>query len=238
MLKPGGRLVYATCTFAREEDEETIKDFLDAHPEFHIEPVLKELGYDRFGVSEGSIPGTVRMWPHKLKGEGHFAVALTKEGEMNSIPSMGLSLLAAAKQEKTKELSKFLEGLLTEEALSEMKGALYQNGDYIAFLPAGFRLPKGIRIIRFGLPLGEVKKNRFEPNHSLAISLKKEECINSVDVTLEETKRFLAGESIQVASEKKGYVVLFYQGMSVGFGKLSGGIIKNHYPKGLRVILD
>lgn len=238
MLKPGGRLVYATCTFAREEDEETIKLFLDSHPEFHVEPVMKELGYERYGVSEGSIPGTVRMWPHKLKGEGHFAVALTKEGENAPLPSTGLSLLAAAKQEKTKELSKFLEELLTEEPLSEFKGALYQNGEYIAFLPAGFMIPKGIRLIRFGLPLGEVKKNRFEPNHSLAICLKKEECKNPIDLTYEETKRFLAGESIQVASEKKGYVVLFYQGMSVGFGKFSGGIIKNHYPKGLRVNLD
>ena len=150
---------------------------------------------------------------------------------------MKMSLRQNAKQAKNKELLSFLEELLTEDAMEQICGSLYQNGDYFALLPAGFLLPKGIRVIRFGLPLGELKKNRFEPHHSLAISLRKEECKKAVDVSLEEALRFLKGETLQTEADVKGYAVLCCHNMTMGFGKVSGQIIKNHYPKGLRILV-
>ena len=92
---------------------------------------------------------------------------------------------------------------------------------------------KGLKVLRAGLHLGTVKKNRFEPSHALALSLKPEETVHTYDLTVKEAEEYLSGQTFQAEGEK-GWYLITVEGYSLGWGKLAGGIMKNHYPKGLR----
>lgn len=215
MVRPGGRLVYSTCTFAPAEDEQAVAAFLQAHPEFTPEPqeapwfeAVENAGY--------------RMWPHKLLGEGHFAAVLRKNGgEEGEIPML--------KEEKLpREWVSFAKDL--EIRLPEGKPMAF--GQTLFWAPAEMPDPKGLKVMRPGLELGVLKKDRFEPAHALALWLK--DCRNAVSFPAEsaEMKAYLHGEV--VPGEKKGWCLVKADGYSIGWGKGDGIRLKNHYPKGLR----
>ena len=215
MLKPGGVLVYSTCTFNALENEKTIEDFLQNHPEFTFEKSL-------------------RIWPHKDKGEGHFAARLVKSGESDVTckPQSSNSKI------KSSDLKDFLGkevGIKKEsvDALFDSK-VISEFGENI-YLTSAF-LPKlsGLKVERAGLLAAESKKNRFEPSHSLALSLNPEDVSRVYELTDEEALRYIKGETIACEPSLKGWVLMSVRGFSIGFGKASNGIIKNHYPKGLR----
>ena len=242
MLLPGGTLAYSTCTFSEEENEQNIDWFLEKHPEFHI----KQMDAPWFTKDERQ--GTFRLWPHKLHGEGHFAAVLVKDGmlpdfeEKTDIGKRKKSVL-----DKTKEqaLEEFLDSSVSHEQKERICG-----GNLILFGAQLFRLPedapdlKGLRVLRAGLHIGEFKKNRFEPSHALALwlGIQDVQCclnLNADDIRL---GGFLRGESIflnekdviRLQGRAKGWCLICVDGCSVGWGKLAGGQIKNHYPKGLR----
>ena len=215
LVRPGGRLVYSTCTFASEEDEEAVAAFLREHPEFQPETVEAPW----FVPGEN---GSHRMWPHKLLGEGHFAAVLKRvRGEEAEHPIPGGEKLPAQWTAFAKEL-----GI----RLPEGKAVSFGQNLYLA--PADMPDIRKIKVMRPGLELGTVKKDRFEPAHALALWLEGCKNTEAYGAESEEMKAYLHGEV--VPSPKKGWCLVCADGYSVGWGKGDGRVLKNHYPKGLR----
>ena len=215
MVKPGGRLVYSTCTFAPEEDEMAVAAFLEAHPEFEAEP----LEAPWFVSGEN---GSHRMWPHKLLGEGHFAAVLRKkDGEEDNID-------IPAGEKLPKEWVSFAKELNIR--LPEGKAVSF--GQNLFWAPEEMPDIRRLKVMRPGLELGTVKKDRFEPAHALALWLK--ECGNAQDYGADsaEMKEYIHGNV--VPSCVKGWCLVTADGYSIGWGKGDGTVLKNHYPKGLR----
>ena len=215
LVRPGGRLVYSTCTFAPEEDEGAVAAFLESHPDFS--PEILETPW--FAPVEN---GGHRMWPHKLLGEGHFAAVLRKnEGEEGDPPISGGEKLP-------KEWLSFAK----EMGIQLPAGKAVSFGQNLFWAPAEMPDIQKLKVLRPGLELGEVKKGRFEPAHALALWLKDCANVQSYGADSEEMKAYIHGEV--VPSEKKGWCLVQADGYSIGWGKGDGRVLKNHYPKGLR----
>ena len=243
MLMPGGSLVYSTCTFSREENEDVIIQFLSAHSDF----ILEEKDAPWFETSLLNEAGAYRLWPHKLKGEGHFVAVLRKAGSINlseedSLVSRKKKSKTFLTKEKLKYFQEFLEQTMSDEVANWIEPErLVEFGEQLYLLPKGCPDLSGIHVVRAGLHLGEFKKNRFEPSHALAITLSIDDVKNYIDLTIEDDRAYsyFMGESIFVNNEdklqgKKGWCLVCIDGYSAGWGKIAGGTIKNHYPKGLR----
>lgn len=209
MLRPGGRMVYSTCTFAPEENEESIAFFLEKHPEFYQE-------------------NTLRLWPHKIKGEGHFLAVLKKMGE-----EKGAAVFCDSERESAKEEYRIFTEFQSKYLRTGFQGLCVKFGEQLYLLPEGTPSLKGLKTLRPGLHLGTIKKNRFEPSHALALALRPEQAVNVLDLSVEEARIYLTGQTLSAAGEK-GWYLITVDGYSLGWGKLSGGVMKNHYPKGLR----
>ena len=215
LLKPGGRLVYSTCTFAPEENEQVIEEFLRKHPEFS--PL--EVSAPWFCAGENA---SFRMWPHKLLGEGHFAAVLQKDsGEAEETAPEKAEKLPAQWTEFAGKL-----GIVLPD------GKAIMFGSSLYWAPRELPSLKGVKVLRPGLELGEVKKDRFEPAHALALWLK--ELPNQLDLAAEgcEIKAYMHGETIP--AKCTGWCLVRVDGYSLGWGKGDGNVLKNHYPKGLR----
>ena len=215
LLKPGGRLVYSTCTFAPEENEQAIESFLASHPEFTREAVDAP-----WFTPAGE--GAFRLWPHKLLGEGHFAAVLRKtQAEAEEIPQI-------AGEKLPKEWVDFAKTLKIQ--LPAGKAVLF--GSSLYWVPEEMPDIRRIKVVRSGLELGEVKKNRFEPAHALALWLKKCENIQDFPADSKEIRSFMEGQVLP--GNLRGWCLITVDGYSLGWGKGDGNTIKNHYPKGLR----
>ena len=215
MVRPGGRLVYSTCTFAPEEDELAVEAFLQSHPEF--EPV--DLDAPWFVPVPN---GGHRMWPHKLLGEGHFAAVLKKtDGEASDVsPAPGEKL--------PKEWTSFAKDL----GIRLPPGKAVSFGQNLFWAPEALPELKRLKVLRPGLELGEVKKGRFEPAHALALWLK--ECSREISFPPEsaEIAAYLHGEVLPCTQQ--GWCLVKAGEYSIGWGKSDKIQLKNHYPKGLR----
>ena len=215
MVRPGGRLVYSTCTFAPEEDEQAVAAFLDSHPDF--EPEIIETPW--FAPGEN---GSHRMWPHKLLGEGHFAAVLKKkDGQEEDVP-------LASGEKLPKEWLDFAKEL----GIRLPPGKAVSFGQNLFWAPEELPELNRLKVLRPGLELGEVKKGRFEPAHALALWLK--ECRNMVscDPDSPEIRAYLHGDVIP--SNIHGWCLVRAGEYSLGWGKGDKMQLKNHYPKGLR----
>ncbi len=215
MVRPGGRLVYSTCTFAPEENELTVAAFLAGHPEFELES-LEAPWFTPAGV------GQYRLWPHKLLGEGHFAAVMRKtDGEApEESPCPGEKL-----PKVWTDFAKELDIRLPEGKAVTFGQSLYWASPDMPDL-------RGLKVERPGLELGTVKKDRFEPAHALALWLRR--CSNAEDFPAgsPEIDRYLHGDVVN--STRKGWCLITVDGYSLGWGKGDGRVLKNHYPKGLR----
>ena len=215
LVRPGGRLVYSTCTFAPEEDEQAVALFLREHPEFTPETV----------EAPWFVPGpdgSFRMWPHKLFGEGHFAAVLRRAGE----PSVQEK--SAAGEKLPVQWTDFAKCLGI--ALPAGKALLF--GQSLYWTPMDMPDIRGTKVMRPGLELGEIKKDRFEPAHALAMWLRDAGNVQEFSADGEQIKAYMHGET--VLSQKKGWCLVTVDGFSIGWGKGDGKVLKNHYPKGLR----
>lgn len=239
MLRRGGRLVYSTCTFAPAENEESISRFLERHPEFFIVKVKKA-----DGMSDGNpawcehpaaqIEDTIRLWPHKLRGEGHYVAVLEKEGDVTE-GYLGYCRNGEQKGISEKECKEYHE-FCREYLRKELPGTVFLFGEQLYLAPEGMPSLAGLKVLRPGLHLGTLKKNRFEPSHALALALKPDDVKQVVPLCSEEKEiqMYLNGQTLNYEGEKGWYLVAV-DGYSIGWGKLAGGILKNHYPKGLRI---
>ena len=215
MVRPGGRLVYSTCTFAPEEDELAVAAFLENHPEF--EPEIIKAPW--FVPGEN---GSHRLWPHKLLGEGHFAAVLRKKGdeEAEFMPVSGGKL--------PKEWVQFAKDL----QIDLPAGQAVMFGDTLYWAPEGMPDIARLRVLRAGLELGTVKKGRFEPSHALALWLKSCSNVQNYEPDSAEMAKYIHGDV--VPSSIRGWCLVTAGGYSIGWGKGDGNVLKNHYPKGLR----
>ncbi len=215
LVRPGGRLVYSTCTFAPEEDEGAVASFLEAHPEFTPEPIETPW----FQPVEN---GGHRMWPHKLRGEGHFAAVLRKMGEPEEAP------FPCSGGKLPKEWTAFAKEL----GIALPQGQSLFFGQSLYWAPAEMPDIARLKVLRPGLELGECKKGRFEPAHALALWLT--DCKNTAvfDPDGPEIKDYLHGDV--VPGPQKGWCLVKAGNYSIGWAKGDGNVLKNHYPKGLR----
>ena len=245
MLRADGMIIYSTCTFTRQENEAIIEDFLGDYPDANL------LDMDR-------------IWPHRDRGEGHFCARITKKADkQGDQEAQDSDLLAfdkdlhrdssreSAKKSKKKQKSKakssrknqeylglyedFATDYLIDGGLRKLlEPGLVVKEERLHYQPLDYDL-RGLKVLRSGLFVGEFKKNRFEPAHSLAMALKPCDVKNTIDFANDsnEIRAYLRGESIGTG-QSRGWVLVSVEGVSLGWGKESNGILKNKYPKGLR----
>lgn len=224
MLRGGGRLVYSTCTFSPEENEGVISTFLRENPDFSIEKV--EAPYFSQGRPDWVTPpmealaDTFRLWPHRLRGEGHFAAVLRRDGgewQDAAHPAPG-------------RLPKEWQEFVAETSISVPEGVPVAFGSSWFLAPPLLPELKGLRVLRPGLELGSGAKGRFVPAHALALWLKS--AGTTASFSPEAILPYLRGETL--AGGAKGWTLVQVRGLSIGWAKGSNGVLKNHYPKGLR----
>ena len=230
MLKSGGRIVFSTCTFSTEENEGSVSRFLERHPEFSIKKVsvFEGMEQNQFGV---------RLWPHKIKGEGHFLAVLEKEGALQTSEKC---CYVNQKGQSIKQYPEFKEFCL-EVGLDRCEKADFMEGNYITFGDQLYLLPKEapildkLKVLRPGLHVATIKKGRVEPAHALSHILNKEDIKNSISLEADslEVRQYLNGQTLNMEGNK-GWNLVCVNEYGLGFGKVAGGILKNHYPKGLR----
>jgi NOL1/NOP2/sun family putative RNA methylase len=244
MLKPGGMMLYSTCTFSPEENEGTIAFLLKEHPEFKVINPLEYKNPDAKGVTyEGFSPGhpewvdgpeelknCIRLWPHKISGEGHFITLLKKDENYPLEEKL-------SEQRKESKLSKEALEFLQELTFPIDFSRIDIREDRLYLIPNGLPNLKGLRILRLGLLLGEMKKNRFEPSQALANALKIQEYKYTIDLegSNPDAIRYLKCETIEVSEQHQdGWQLICVDGYPLGWGKLSGGTLKNKYLPGWR----
>lgn len=241
MLRPGGMMLYSTCTFSPEENEQTVEYLLKEYPEFEICEIENYSGFshgfpDQAVNNNNDLIKTVRIFPHKMKGEGHF-LALLKKGNAEKNEH---TLKTGNSIRICKNLPPELEEFIRHIDRSFNPASFDIRGDKVYYMPEGLPDLKGIRFLRTGLFMGELKKKRFEPSQALAMNLKSSEYDLIINLSTEDerTIRYLKGETLDVAdlvsSKDKGWYLVCVDGFPLGFGKLSGQMLKNKYLPGWR----
>lgn len=229
MLMPGGEMVYSTCTFSREENEDLIEKFLNTHDDYSL-------------IEEK------RIMPHKVHGEGHFVAKLKRAGVLNydSNSKKNGNKDGSKKGKLTSEMEKALDEFLTDSMTDEFASWI-KAGKLELFGEQLYRLPdvdinlRGIHVLRAGLHIGEFKKNRFEPAFALALTLGKDDVKKYVELGCDDSRTlgYFNGQSImfnedEIDTKLKGWCLFGIDGYSAGWGKIANNQMKNHYPKGLR----
>lgn len=210
MLKNGGVLVYSTCTFAKEENEDVINEFISEY-------------------KDAKLIEMQRIWPHKVSGEGHFVAKIQKlENEDCNVKYIKIK----NNDKEVKDYREFEKKFLN----ISMESRFDIRGENLYLLPEEHPDTKKLKVLRYGLHLGMLKKNRFEPSHALSHYLKMEDVKNVENFSIQDNKilDYLRGNTIETG-KSRGWVLVCVEGIGLGWGKESNGILKNHYPKGLRI---
>jgi NOL1/NOP2/sun family putative RNA methylase len=238
LVRPGGILVYSTCTFTPTEDEGSIARFLTKHPEFEIESPPRYPGFspgrpdwlDDEHLQNPALKQLIRLWPHNAPGEGHFIAVLRKtSGEENPLrEAQATPPENAARHDFQQFCTQTLHRQPDETHLS-------QQGAYIYTLPAGCPDLRGLRVVHWGWWLGIAKKNRFEPSHALAMGLQPTQIKNTHNLVVGDAAlaAYLRGEVLSSPGEN-GWVMLTVDGFPLGWGKRVNNRIKPHLPNWLR----
>lgn len=231
MLRPGGTMVYSTCTFNDTENEGVLKRFLALHPEFSLVPFALP------GLPEAK-DGYLHLYPHEMRGEGHFVSRLKKadgadkaDAPVQAAPQRKAPARTAAKGKAPASIA--LPDVFSDAFAPER---LYTAGDALWMLPEGISIERlsGLRVLRTGLLLAHAEGKRSEPDHALAMALRPEEAARTASLTQTQALAYQAGETLSLGDLPGGYTLLCCEGVSLGWGKQAGGLMKNHYPKGLR----
>ena len=219
MLKSGGRLVYSTCTFNRPENELSILSFLSRHPDFAPEDfAMNGIGPSRDGM--------LRVFPHRVRGDGHFVAKLRKSGTPRDdtprrpVPDRDAAALLKRLEDEICPLPDWLAGM-----------RLTRIGDRLLAAPADAPALNGIKVVSPGLWLMRVGRSHIEPEHPLAMALTAARRAAALDDAA--AARYLAGEALPVEGPR-GWTWVTWRGMPLGWGKQTGDTLKNHLPKGLR----
>lgn len=244
-LKPGGELIYSTCTFAPEEDEQIIAWLVNQF-DFEILPIKKFAGMDdgRPAWADGNpeLANCVRLFPHHFNGEGHFIAKLRKPAATGESAQKAKPV----RHKKQRRGSSTTASLTNEqrqlwEAFSKAMFQKLPTGQLRTFQETLYSVPNmapdfgKIKLVRAGLQLGTFKKNRFEPSYALALAVRPENVKQKLTISPADWRQYVHGDTFRVAPElKKGWYLLVCEGQSVGFAKVVNGTAKNFFPKGLR----
>lgn len=239
MLRPGGMLLYSTCTFAPVENEGSISWVLENCPEMELISIEPYEGFSKgnpaWGNGDASLEKCVRIWPHKMQGEGHF-LALLKKSEN----AEGCRIKIGAPVKLDKKCKAALEAFFKDCKWKPQWDRIEIRGEKVYQVPELPEKMKGIQFLRNGLYMGDLKKDRFEPSQQLAMVLKKDlyEGTFSLKPEDERVERYLKGETILVgdgeATQSKGWILVCVDDYSLGWGKLVNGVLKNKYSSGWR----
>ena len=244
MLQPGGQMLYSTCTFAPAEDEEVISWLLEQRPDLSLISMENYEGFSSgnpaWGNGNPELKKCVRIFPHKMAGEGHFLALLKKEGQSGPTATISKGTKLPA------DVKKYIGEFFNEIDLKSLGGQPFDwnrvevRADKVYYLPPVSCSFRGLTFLRNGLYLGDLKKNRFEPSQPLALAFRKDEAeaIISLPVDDPRLERYLKGETLTILPEEavhtKGWHLLCVEGYPLGFGKLVNGTLKNKYPAGWR----
>ncbi|MDO5415762.1 MAG: RsmB/NOP family class I SAM-dependent RNA methyltransferase [Lachnospiraceae bacterium] len=241
LLKPGGLLLYSTCTFSRREDEENILWLLAQNPEMELVALPQFPGAsDGFGLS-----GVLRLFPYRLKGEGHFLALLRKKetADAAAVPGHAAGKAVRAGRQELGDFPEFAKGLsggfagLLASALKQDRVRLIHENLYL--LPEEFPEGARLRYLRTGLHLGELKRGRFEPGQAFAMALKASDFSETIHFSKEDERvlRYLKGETLSLLPEeggRKGWCLVCLEDFPLGWAKGTGAMLKNKYYPGWR----
>ena len=268
MLKKGGMMVYSTCTFSPEEDEGTVAWLLEKYPEISVVKTERLEGFSEgrpewIGSEEESLRHCIRIWPHKVEGEGHFVALLKKEGDdglagqafsrtnQKQIPDINTRQTEKKSGKRGRETQKrtrntrsvdnlsFVKEFLGDTNLSYKEEQLLEAGGCCYLVPEGVPDLQGLRMVESGLLLGGIEKGRFEPYQAFANRLTKELYANYVDFSVDDVRviKYLKGETVSIEdTAKKGWVLVMVDGYALGWAKASGGMLKNKYFSSWRML--
>ncbi|HSF81527.1 MAG TPA: RsmF rRNA methyltransferase first C-terminal domain-containing protein [Anaerolineales bacterium] len=238
LVRPGGALVYSTCTFSPEENEGVLAAFLQRRPEFKLVQI-DTLSSPAHGRAEwllaqattARLDLALRLWPQDGMGEGHFIAKMGKNsaGQLKNTPPRLKRPLAPQIETYFKDFAS--QALITPEI--RWQPELF--GSYLYQIPAQFPEMGSLRVLHPGWWLGTLKARRFEPSHALALGLRGEQARQVVALNAQEVRlqAYLGGEQIP-AGAQDGWALILVDGYPLGWGKCSQGVVKNFYPKGLR----
>ncbi|ANZ63786.1 RNA methyltransferase [Secundilactobacillus paracollinoides] len=237
-IKPGGELVYSTCTFAPEEDEQIIAWLLETYPQFEIVPIDKPAGIvdGRPNWADGNpdLAGTARLFPHLMKGEGHFVAKLRLNAPLVAEQKVRTETSHTSKEESLL-FKQFVAETLSPAFQYESK-RLLTFGEQLYYMPDHMPRLEKLRVVRPGLHLGTLKKGRIEPSYALGLALKPEEIKQKLEITPDEWQLVVHGDIFKRDDLpiKKGWVRLVCEDQPIVFAKVVGNTVKNFFPKGLR----
>lgn len=240
-VRPGGRIVYSTCTFAPEENEAVVARFLADHPDFSLIPITVAWGTPAFDFDRirafcsvdtctADLTGCRRIFPHH-GGEGHFIALLQRNENATANPPRAY---APPIKDANRAAARELYG---ECFIAPPIGEFVTYGDTVRLLPPELPDLTGLNILAAGVAVAEVCKNRLEPCHSAFLATSLTDCQRALALTLDDPRltAFLHGEELALDNEK-GWTAIGLENLPVGFGKCAGGRLKNRYPKGLRLL--
>ncbi len=248
MLQPGGRLVYSTCTFSPEENEGSVANFLERNPEFYVEEIKAPWfapGRPDWAYGNPELARCFRLWPHRLMGEGHFAAVFKKRvsvgagvldgPQARNYESFGASRTppSSSRREKTTSLPRPVAALLEELSIKLPEGKPILFGDRVFWVPPETPELAGLKVLRPGLELAELRRDLAVPAHALALWCREAVSVHTLSASDPACAAYLRGEIIP--TQRDGWTLVTVDGLSLGWGKGVRGKLKNHYPKGLRI---
>lgn len=230
MLRGGGYIIYSTCTFAPEENEQICAYILKNYNVEIIKPENLDIlshGKTEWSNSDFDMDNTRRIFPHKNKGEGHFVALFHSLDEKTP---REIQTKKTIKCDSKKLFSEFEKEFLNVN----LNGEFCLFGENLYLKPKCIDIDK-IKVVRAGLPLGICRKGRFEPSWALCLALTKNDFKNTLDFSAdsEKLKNYMMGQTLEC--NKKGWCAVTVDGYPLSWGKASNGILKNHFPKYLRL---
>jgi len=245
MLKTGGIMLYSTCTFSPEEDEQSIDFLLESCPDMKLIDIEGYEGFDtgrpEWGSGNEELKKCVRIWPHRMNGEGHFVAMLKKDGEtadgMRAVSRMKTVHKASNKNKELETFFEFANDLDWDIDASRLE----LQGERLFYMPEGLPKLRGMRFLRNGLYMGDCLKGRFEPSQALAMAIGRGEFAKTVSLpeSDERVRRYLKGETITLNESEvpcKGWILFCVDGFPLGWGKCVGSNLKNKYHSGWRLL--
>lgn len=240
LVRPGGALLYSTCTFNPDENERLIASFLEHRDDFQADSLIPLPGLSpalniSAGGSDYALACSARLWPHHCPGEGHFLARLRRvDGDEPSFQPYRPAPLP-------RPVEKHMQDFFGINLISDYQSLFFTLsspvllGDHLHALPAGLPDLHGLRVTQPGWHIGYLRKDRFEPSHALALTLSAADFVRTLDLPAADSRlsAYLRGETLASEGED-GWLAVCVDGFPLGWGKRVKGVIKNHYPSGLR----